>query len=158
MKIYFNRLCTLCHFLFQTTQIISYVIFWTLQYEIWTLHFSVWNTRMCQLNYKTIGGSPNKFKQMVSLHLGGIWYEELTYLLASRFLEMWWLRSWMPKNVTIFMFDLIKNLLRFLEIWYSHIWFISRNLIRIIYSCSNVHRFINTILLFLITFLVSSKY
>ena len=42
---------------------------------------------------------------------------ESALLLASKYLEMWFLAIWMLKNVAILMFDFIGNLLRFLGMW-----------------------------------------
>ena len=66
---------------------------------------------------------------------------ESTLLLTSRFLGMWFLTIWMPRNVAISMFDFIKNLLRFLRIWDDNAWFNSRNLKWIIYFSHSILRF-----------------
>ena len=66
---------------------------------------------------------------------------ESTLLLASRFLGMWFLAIWMPRNVAIPMFGFIGNLLRFLGMWDDNIWFIPKNLKWIIYFSHSILRF-----------------
>ena len=66
---------------------------------------------------------------------------ESTLLLASRFLGMWFLTIWMPRNVAIPMFDFIGNILRFLGMWDDNIWFIPRNLKWIIYFSHSILKF-----------------
>ena len=66
---------------------------------------------------------------------------ESTLLLASRFLEMWFLAIWMPRNLAIPMFGFNENLLRFLGMWDVNVWFIPRNLKWIIYFSHSILRF-----------------
>ena len=67
--------------------------------------------------------------------------EEFTLFLASRFLGMWFLTIWMPRNVAILIFGFIGNLLRFLEMWDDNVWFIPKNLKWIIYFSHSILRF-----------------
>ena len=67
--------------------------------------------------------------------------EEFTLFLASRFLGMWFLTIWMPRNVAIPIFGFIGNLLRFLEMWDDNVWFIPKNLKWIIYFSHFILRF-----------------
>ena len=64
--------------------------------------------------------------------------EEFTLFLASRFLGMWFLTIWMPRNVAIPIFGFIGNLLRFLEMWDDNVWFIPKNLKWIIYFSHSI--------------------
>ena len=66
---------------------------------------------------------------------------ESTLLLASRFLRMWFLAIWMPKNVAIPLFGFIGNILIFLEMWDDNVWFILRNFEWIIYFSHSILRF-----------------
>ena len=66
---------------------------------------------------------------------------ESTLLLASRFLVMWFLAIWMPKNIAIPMFGFIENILRFLEMRDDNVWFIPKNLKWIIYFSHFILRF-----------------
>ena len=53
---------------------------------------------------------------------------ESILFLASKFLEMWFIAIWMPRNVTIPMFGFIGNILRFSGMWNDNVWFIPKNL------------------------------
>ena len=66
---------------------------------------------------------------------------ESTLLLTSKFLRMWFLAIWMPKNVAIPIFGFIGNLLRFLEMWDDNVWFIPKNLKLINYFSHSILKF-----------------
>ena len=125
-----------------------YIYIYIYIFFFWDPKFKVWNFGICVLAYCCLT-PPKPFELKIPSYLSSqfspifsqmwvIWHlfnfnvafdmSESTLFLTSRFLEMWFLIIWMPKNVVVPMFGFIRNLLRFIGMWEDNIWFIHRNL------------------------------